>query len=75
MSKLVTADVIAEKLGVPVSWVMSRTRSRCPEAERIPCRRLGHYVRFLESEVDEWIAEGCRLENPRSRTLKAVNQK
>ena len=70
--KLVTADVIAERLGVKVSWVMSRTRLRCPEQERIPCIRLGHYVRFIVEDVDAWIARGCKPASPKIRQLKAV---
>jgi predicted DNA-binding transcriptional regulator AlpA len=58
--RLINADEVANKLGVKPSWVHERTRLRCPEAERIPCVRLGKYVRFVEADVEAWIARGCR---------------
>jgi predicted DNA-binding transcriptional regulator AlpA len=58
--RLITADDVANKLGVKPSWVHERTRKRCPELERIPCIRLGKYVRFLEAEIDAWIQRGCK---------------
>jgi len=59
--KLIDAEAVAEKLGVPVTWIKERTRARCPEKDRLPCIRLGKYVRFLESDIDTWIAAGCRV--------------
>lgn len=37
---------LAKRWSVPESWVRSYTRERTPSAERIPCVRLGRYVRF-----------------------------
>lgn len=48
---LTVADV-ALRFKVPVSWIYARTRSR--GADRIPHRKMGKYLRFLASEVDEW---------------------
>jgi excisionase family DNA binding protein len=45
--KLVAADELAKRLGVPESWV--RTEER---AARIPGVRLGRYVRFKLSEIE-----------------------
>jgi excisionase family DNA binding protein len=59
--RLITAELVAQKLGVKVSWVHEKTRQRCLEEERIPCVRLGKYVRFSEAEIDAWIQRGCRL--------------
>ena len=58
--RLVTAEEIAKKLGVKPSWVHERTRNRCPEADRIPCIKLGKYVRFSELEIDASIQRGCK---------------
>jgi hypothetical protein len=43
---LIDAAELAKLLRVPESWVRNRTRARTPVAERIPCVRLGRYVRF-----------------------------
>jgi excisionase family DNA binding protein len=51
---LVDANVIAELLAVPVTWVLEHARS-----ETIPHYRLGRYVRFRVSEVLAWVEE-CR---------------
>jgi excisionase family DNA binding protein len=52
--RLVSADVIAELLDVPATWVRQSAR-----AGAIPHYRLGRYVRFREDEVIAWLAE-CR---------------
>ncbi|HLJ25345.1 MAG TPA: helix-turn-helix domain-containing protein [Candidatus Angelobacter sp.] len=61
--KLLTAGEVAAMLRVKESWVWERTRDRCPEDQRIPYRRLpgGRYVRFVESEIHEWIANGFKV--------------
>ena len=51
---LVTAEVIAELLAVPVTWVREHAR-----AGTIPHYQLGRYVRFRVSEVLAWVEE-CR---------------
>lgn len=51
---LVDAKAVATHLAVPVSWVFESARSGA-----IPHLRLGRYVRFRLSEVDEWL-ERCR---------------
>ncbi len=53
--RLVDAAVIAERLGVPVSWVRESARSGA-----IPCVRLGRYVRFDLDDVDRWL-EACKV--------------
>jgi excisionase family DNA binding protein len=52
-----TAEVLAERLGVPESWV--RTEAR---AGRIPSVRLGKYIRFKLSDVEHALAEQKREE-------------
>ena len=48
-SPLIDAAGAADLLGVPASWVLSEARSN-----RIPCVRLGRYVRFDACEVRAW---------------------
>jgi excisionase family DNA binding protein len=50
--KLLTANELAKRLGVPESWV--RTEER---AGRIPSVRLGKYVRFEWSDVERALGE------------------
>jgi predicted DNA-binding transcriptional regulator AlpA len=59
---LLTAEQVAAKLQVKVSWVHERTRERCPTTERIPHIRLpgGRYVRFAEHAIDQWMNNGCK---------------
>jgi excisionase family DNA binding protein len=50
--QLLTANGLAECLGVPESWVRTEERTG-----RIPGVRLGKYVRFKLSEVERVLAE------------------
>jgi excisionase family DNA binding protein len=52
MDRLLTADEIAERLGMKTEWVWAQAR-----AGLIPHVRLGRYRRFRESAVDEWLRE------------------
>jgi excisionase family DNA binding protein len=52
--RLLDAREIAERLGVPESWVRESARSGA-----IPCVRLGRYVRFDLADVEEWLG-GCK---------------
>lgn len=54
MDRLLTAEEIAERLGVTPQWVWAQAR-----AGAIPHVRLGRYRRFRESAVEEWL---CDLE-------------
>ena len=47
---LIGIKAMAEKLDVPQSWLYSRTRTN-----EIPHFKVGKYVKFVESEVMEWI--------------------
>jgi excisionase family DNA binding protein len=46
---LIDAAAAGALLGVPGSWVAAEAR-----AERIPCVRLGRYVRFDAAELEQW---------------------
>jgi len=53
--KLLTAPLLAERLGVPESWI--RTEERLG---RLPSLRLGKYVRFKWPEVERALANRVR---------------
>ena len=48
-----TIEEMAKELRVPKSWLYSRTRQRGTGA--IPRVRVGKYIRFVKSEVMEWL--------------------
>jgi len=48
--KLLTADDIAEMLGMSKDWIYEQVR-----ANRIPHVRLGRYVRFRQEAIEEWL--------------------
>jgi excisionase family DNA binding protein len=50
MDRLLTAEEIAERLGMKTEWVWAQAR-----AGRIPHVRLGRYQHFRESAVEAWI--------------------
>ena len=52
MDRLLTADELAELLGMKTEWVWAQAR-----AGRIPHVRLGRYRRFRESAVEAWLQE------------------
>ena len=58
-TRLLTADEVAERLGVPKTWVYARAREG-----GIPTVRLGRYCRFRPQAIEDWIAEraGRRLD-------------
>jgi excisionase family DNA binding protein len=52
MDRLLTADELAQRLGMKTEWVWAQAR-----AGRIPHVRLGRYRRFRESAVEEWLRD------------------
>jgi len=53
MKKLVGVNELADTLGVPPSWVYSRTRETGPDA--IPRIKVGKYCRFVLDDVLDWL--------------------
>ena len=55
--ELLTAEELAERLRVPVSWIREQTRSRAMAADPLPHLRLGRYVRFQwgSPELEAWL--------------------
>ena len=51
MTRLLTAEEVAERLGVTTAWVWAQTR-----AGQIPHVQLGRYRRFREEAIVEWVA-------------------
>jgi excisionase family DNA binding protein len=69
MGRLLTAEELAELLGMKTEWVWAQAR-----AGQIPHVRLGRYRRFRESAVVEWLREleaggPGRQSDPRSRPI------
>ena len=52
MDRLLTAEEIAERLGMKTDWVWAQAR-----AGRIPHVRLGRYRRFRESAIEAWLSD------------------
>jgi excisionase family DNA binding protein len=48
--RLVSAEAVAELLGVQPAWVLEQAR-----AGGLPSYKLGHYRRFRLSEVEAWL--------------------
>jgi hypothetical protein len=57
-SELLDSTELAARWQVPESWIRNRTRTRTPKEERIPCFRLGRYVRFDwgSPRLADWLA-------------------
>jgi hypothetical protein len=55
--ELIDSAELASRWRVPESWIRNRTRARTPQEERIPCLRLGRYVRFEwgSPQLAEWL--------------------
>ena len=58
-NKYLTIEELSEVLQIPKSWIYERTRKN-----QIPYKKIGKYLRFHLSEVEEWInKEGSSLKN------------
>ena len=57
--EMIDSAELAARWRVPESWIRNRTRARTPKEERIPCVRLGRYVRFEwgSPQLSEWLAK------------------
>ena len=56
--ELIDSAELAARWRVPESWIRNHTRNRTPKEERIPCVRLGRYVRFEwgSPRLEAWLA-------------------
>jgi len=53
VGQLLSPAQLADRLGVPVSWVYARTMRRSEGG--LPHAKLGRYVRFSWPKVERWI--------------------
>jgi excisionase family DNA binding protein len=60
VTRLLTVEEVAERLGVTKEWVWAQARGG-----RIPHVRLGRYRRFREEAIEAWLE---RLEDTSSRS-------
>lgn len=65
--RLLTADEVASRLGVPRSWVYAQARQN-----KIPFVPLGHYRRFRPEAIDRWLQE---MESGQSVPLGAASRR
>lgn len=49
---LLTAEEVAEMIGMGVDWIYEQARRG-----RIPVVKLGRYRRFRRESIEQWIAE------------------
>jgi excisionase family DNA binding protein len=54
-SRIMTVQQVAELLQIPKSSVYEKTRMRPNTTPPLPCRRVGRYLRFFDSEVMAWL--------------------
>ena len=53
--KILTVAQVADLLQIPKSSVYEKTRIRRGDTPPLPCRRVGKYLRFFDSEVMTWL--------------------
>jgi excisionase family DNA binding protein len=58
MVKILTIDELSERLKIPKKTIYKWVREG-----KIPCRKLGKHLRFIESEIDQWLQSGECLNN------------
>ncbi len=49
---LLDVETVAQKLGVPVSWVYNRAATG-----KMPAIKIGKYLRFDAEELSAWLAQ------------------
>jgi predicted DNA-binding transcriptional regulator AlpA len=53
--KILTVQQVAALLQIPKSSVYERTRVRRGVTPPLPCRRVGKYLRFFDTEIMDWL--------------------
>ena len=53
--KILTVKQVADLLQIPKSSVYEKTRIRRGDTAPLPCRRVGKYLRFFETEILAWL--------------------
>ena len=73
--RIMTVQEVATLFQVPVSSIYEKTRQRVPKdaTPPLPFRRVGKYIRFIESEVVSWLltvpqnTQTCRSRKKRTQ--------
>jgi excisionase family DNA binding protein len=68
--RVLTVAQVAELLQIPKSSVYEKTRVRRGAAPPLPCRRVGKYLRFFDTEVMAWLV--ALPQNKLTRRKKAA---
>jgi excisionase family DNA binding protein len=58
MIEILTIDELSKRLKIP-----KKTLYKWTQEKKIPCRKLGKHLRFIESEIDQWLMQGESTEN------------
>lgn len=58
MHNLLTIEELSKNLKIPRKTIYKWVREK-----KIPCRKVGKHLRFIESEIDQWLKLGENLEN------------
>jgi predicted DNA-binding transcriptional regulator AlpA len=53
--KILTVQQVSDLLQIPKSSVYEKTRNRPNAGPPLPCRRVGKYLRFFDTEVMDWL--------------------
>jgi len=61
MVKVLTIDELSEKLKIPKKTIYKWTREK-----KIPCAKIGKHLRFIESDIDQWLKSLERFQNGKS---------
>jgi excisionase family DNA binding protein len=66
LETLLTPDQLAERLGVPISWVYRHSAPSCDPEQRLPSLKVGRHIRFGPAAIAEWLDahRGCALDAP-----------
>ena len=59
MIRVLTIEELSEKLKIPKNTIYKWTGKK----KKIPCVKLGKHLRFIESEIDQWLQSGENLQN------------
>jgi excisionase family DNA binding protein len=70
--KIMTVQEVADLLQIPKSSVYEKTRSRPNTTPPLPCRRVGKYLRFFDTEVMAWIVALPRNKLMRKRRAECA---
>ena len=61
MVKVLTIDELSEKLKIPKKTIYKWTREK-----KIPCAKLGKHLRFIESDIEQWLKSLESYQNGKS---------